>query len=177
MGCYQYYNIFQEFGRKIRSILLDSPDRPYPLYETRADFDADTVHTYKGILVWESYRYYKDAEDDNQNTQFYTDVGYYVVPEFGEVTVVPNYEYRQLLVVTVDSNSEPDFDPFQKKAITFIDWFMQKIRDEVELNKGFVLSSGAKMYVHITGVSRPIITRSVYVRRAVTLIARLCSCL
>jgi len=174
MGCYNYYPIFHDFGSRLRNLILLSADKPYPVYEDYNEYMNDPS-SYKGMLVWESYKYYKDAESGSST--YTNDVGFYIVPEFGEVTVVPNYEYRQTIAITFDSNSEPDYDPYQKKIILFIDWFMNAIYDEVEeLNTGVILSTGARMYCHIQSVSNPIIAKSVYVRRTLVMVCRVCHC-
>ena len=179
MACSQYYNyypVFQEFGSRLREIILYSVDRPYPVYETYSEYQND-ASSFKGILVWESYKYYKDAEEGG--TAFSSDVGFYIIPEFGQVNVIPNYEYRQTIAITFDSNCEPDFDPYQKKIIIYIDWLINKIHNEVErLNEGYILSTGAVMYCNIQGISNPIYatSNSSYVRRVLTLVCRMCQC-
>lgn len=178
MGCIEYLSIFQNYGSQLRDILLTSADRPYPVFETRQAYEASNAH-FKGILVWHSQQYYQSINLTTPATsnEFTNDVGFYVVPEFGQVNIIPNYEYKQLVVVTFDSNSEPDFDPFQARIIKFIDWFLNKHEDLIAtLNGHYDLPSGTRLWASVTNISKPISSRSNYVRRAVTLTVRYCRC-
>jgi len=181
MPAYDYYLVFEEYGSRLRDLLLNGNDRPYPLYESYNDLVNDAYNTYKGLLVWESAKYYKTVVDANQVTQIPRDdyqkiVGYFIVPEFSNVDIIPNFEYKQLIVISFDTCVEPDFDPFQKKVIQTIDWFINQHKLLIEmLNEGFLLSDNRSIIAHISNISRPIISaNSSYVRRSVTITLRYC---
>jgi len=177
MSCsYQVFDIFRVIGETVRDLFLNDPSIPYPVYETREEYDADDSHPYRGILVWDAQRYYQSISDDS-DTAYTNDVGLYIVPEFGQVDIIPNVEYKQLLVCTFDTNSDPDFDPFGDKVLRMIDWYVNKMHDIVEIS-GVDLPSGSKLWVMLDSISEPIFnTKSpVYVRRAVTHVLRYARC-
>lgn len=181
MSSYEYLKIFNEYGATLRDLLLNCPDRPYPLYELLDDYNSNLQDKYKGLLVWDSYRYYKTVVDANQIVQVPQDqlqrvIGYFIVPEFSRVDIIPNFEYKQLVVISFDSCVEPDFDPFQKRIIEVIDWFLNKHNEVIEkINCGFELSDSRRLYANVVQVSNPIIaTNSSYVRRSVTITLRYC---
>jgi len=181
MPAYDYLMIFEEYGSRLRDVLLNSTERPYPLYESYETLTNDSYDKYKGLLVWESARYYKTVIDAGITNQIPRDdyqkiVGYFIVPEFSSVDIIPNYEYKQLIVISFDTCIEPDFDPFQKKIIQTIDWFINQHKLLIEMiNEGFTLSDNRHLITNVSNISKPIISaNSSYVRRAVTITLRYC---
>lgn len=178
MSCdYAVFDIFERVISRVRDLFLYDPSIPYPVYETRADYDADTINTYKGILVWDAQRYYNAIEEASTSGDYTNDVGLYIVPTLGQIEIVPNVEFRQVLVCSFDTNSDPDYDPFGDKLLRMIHWYVNRMRDIVELS-GIDLPNGAKLWVMLDEVSQPIFDNKspVYVRRVVTHVMRYCQC-
>ena len=177
---YEYNTIFEEYVSLLRNILLFSENRPYPLYESIINYNNDTINHYKGLLVWESYKYYKTILEPDPNlppNEYNEKIGYFVVPEFGEVTIIPNLEYKQTITISFDTYVEPDFDPFQVKIIKTIDWFTNKHSYIIEqLINGLQLSDRTNLYSHIYGITPPIPTKTSYIRRSITIQLRYCFC-
>jgi len=177
--CYEYMSIFREYGSKLREMFISSPDIPYPVYETRSEYEQSSAD-FKGILVWKTQQYYYSIVEPDPSLgseEFTNDVGFYIIPEFGEVNIIPNLEYKQTIVITFDFNSEPDFDPYQSKMMYMIDWFLNKHAELIEsIDNGLQLSTGTRLFCHVEMVSPPITDISNYIRRAVTLTVRYCKC-
>ncbi len=180
---YLYEAVFEEYGKAIREILLNDVDIPYPLYETREAYDADTTSDFKGILVWHAQRYYAGLSDDPSNYDEYcNDVGFFVVPQFGSVRIIPNVEFKQFITLSFDSSSEPDKDPYGSKAVKLINWFINKhlelieaVTNQVQLPTN-VQDEFKPLWSMMDGISDPIYSNSIYIRRNVTEIVRYCRC-
>lgn len=173
---FEYEGIFDLLGRTFRTILLETSTRPYPIYETRELYDDDTDSSYKGILVWNAQKYYSGLKRTREDGDYTPDVGFYVIPEFGDVSIIPNIEFKQVVLVSFDSNSDPDVDPFGSKIIKFISWFLNAVSDEINKDELVLATGGQQLYVHTSSISKPIYNDglSLYVRRSVTYFVRYC---
>jgi hypothetical protein len=176
---FEYGSIFSLLGSAVREILLNDTERPYPIYEAREAFDADAENRYKGMVVWNSQKYYAGLVTPTSDTTTVQDVGFFVVPEFGDVQIIPNVEFKQILSVSFDTNSEPDYDPFGAKIVQVISWFINKYNQNLTDIQIELPNTGQKLFSHITTISRPIFTSglTVYVRRSVIITNRYCRAL
>ena len=181
MSCpYSYLDIFNTYVGKITEILLNNnlEDKPYPIYSNKDDYNNDSENDFKGLLVFNATKYYAGFTGADTNSDVYDDtIGFYVVPEYGEATIRRNIEYQQVITYTFDSNSEPDYDPFQDKIIREINWFInvhKQVVDDVNLT----LPSGITLYGNIDHISKPIYVpeNTTYVRRTIVVVLRYCMC-
>ena len=179
MSCdYKYFKIFQDYGTHIRNIILNDTEKPNIVYEIKPDVPDETFY---GLLVWQAQQYYNIISSDNSNTQQADDyantVGFFVIPEFGDVDIIPNLEYKQTIVINFDSNTDPDYDPYGSKIIEFIDWFINKHAEVVE-QINYTLSDSTRLFSFISHISKPIYNTgsSILVRRSVLITLRYCRC-
>jgi hypothetical protein len=166
---------------------------PYPIYETTEQYINDTWSgKFKGLVSWgamPSNIFLTIDPDAVDNTVYYSeggldfynnDFGFYVVPNFGNVKVIPNVEYNQTVAIAFDTNSSPDYDPYGSKIIAQINWFINKHKVLIEeLNKELELSDGRKVWVMLEGITDPRPTQgsnSSFVRRTITYTLRYCNC-
>jgi|GEM_PF-4879122 len=177
---YEFYQIFESYGQQIRDILTTDPTCPYPIYETISDYRNDVSHNFKGILVWNAQKYYSTVDATEGSEGYKNDIGFFIVPEFGNVSITPNVEYRQTVMVVFDVNTDPDYDPYSVKAIKLIDWYINRHYDLIEdINNQIILpTTNRHLYAQLDSISNPIYNTNspVYLRRVVTHILRYCSC-
>lgn len=194
MSCaIDYFAIFEKYGELLHKLFTYHADvsavvttpPPFPVHGTTNEYDADTTSSFKGMLIWDAQRYYsgKDmlpVDSDNTNDAV---IHFFVVPNFGATTVVPNVEYKQRITMLFDSNSNPDSDPYGFKIARYIDWFINANTELVTANDGyFALTDDAgvtirRLYIMLDSISEPIYTRnSIYVRKAVNITLRYCRC-
>ena len=130
------------------------------------------------MLVWHAARYYTFIADVTApDVEFKSDVSFYVVPTFGHVTIVPNIEYKQIITIAFDSNSDADHDPYGSKITKYISNFVNNNAKVVEKYGNEVsLTSGRTLYITLESISEPIYSQSKYVRKVVTIALRYCSC-
>jgi hypothetical protein len=177
---YGYYEIFDNYVRLINGILLDNTDplKPYPIYDNKDDYNNDTENDFKGLIVYNAQKYYAGFTGADTNSDVYDDtIGFYVIPEYGEATIRRNIEYVQVVTYTFDSNSDPDYDPYQNKILAEINWFINKhkqVVDDVNLR----LPDGIYLYGNVDHISKPIYVpeNTTYVRRVVVVSLRYCLC-
>ena len=179
MSCgYNYGLIFQEYGSSIRELLLNDNTKPNVVYESKPETPQET---YYGLLVWQAQKYYNIISPDNNDAQgadeYANDVGFFIIPEFGDVSIIPNLEYKQIVAIPFDSNTDPDYDPYGIKIITFIDWFINKHAELIE-RINYVLSDDTRLFSHLSHISKPIYDTgsSLLVRRSVLITLRYCKC-
>ena len=177
---YEFYNIFDTYGREIRTILLNDATIPYPIYETMDAYHADHSNDFKGMVIWNAQRYYSTVDASPGNNDFKNDVGFFVVPEFGQVTITPNVEYRQTIMMVFDVNTDPDFDPYSTKTMRLIDWYVNRHHALIEDISSQITLPGTNrtLWAQLDSISEPIYNSSspVYLRRVVTHILRYCQC-
>lgn len=204
MACvpeYLYGAIFEQYGKKLEELLLDSNEdtkSPYPIYASREAYDADTISEFKGILVWDAQRYYSGLTADPADYESYpNDVGFYIVPEFGNVSIIPNVEFKQYITISFDSNSEPDKDKYGVKIIQIINWFVNRHERLIEAlnielitsmvvldvngepildDQGNTIPVKKPLWSMLDSISKPIYSNSIYIRRNVTEVVRYCRC-
>ena len=186
---YLYNSVFTECGQIIRTLFLDpvsiitdplnSPN-PYPIYETREDYDADTVNSYKGILVWQAHAYYASMANPSttQANSFTSDAGFYVIPSFGDVTIVPNVEYKQMLALTFDSNASLDYDPYGTKISNYISVVVNNIYRTLEQYGNELIVNGQRpLFIRLAKISKGSpVTTSTFERRIALFEMRYCQC-
>jgi len=192
---YEYASIFTMLGTAIRELLI-SQEGPYPIFESWNEYaiaknNSETSFDFGGISVWNTQKYYAgsieyfgdtgvfegSADITTPGADYITrDVGFFVVPEFGNVSIIPNMEFRQIVTVAFDTNSEPDYDPYGMKIIQYIDWFLNAYTEKITNAEIHLPNTGQKLYNFIGGISRPTFNSalSVYVRRSVTITIRYC---
>ena len=182
MSCgYGFYDIFDSYLRLVNnSILLnnDDPTKPYPIYSNREDYDNDTTHNFKGLIVYNAQKYYAGFSGLTTNSSVYDEtIGFYVIPEYGEASVRRNIEYYQVVTYTFDSNSDPDYDPYQNKIIKEINWFINKHKQLID-DINFNLPNGVVLYGNIEHISKPVYVpeNTTYVRRTIVVSLRYCIC-
>ena len=185
---YLYSDIFQECGAKLRTLILDptsiltDPENsanPYPVYETRDAYNADTTNDYKGILVWYAHKYYASMASGSPELEGYTaDAAFYIVPSFGDVVIVPNIEYRQMLAITFDTNADLDHDPYGTKITKFISVFVNNIFGTLEKYGNELQIGGTRpLYTRVVRISKgAIVPSTIYERRTVLIELRYCQC-
>lgn len=178
MDCgYNYNRIFQEYGSSIRNIILNDVTKPYIVYETKPEVPEESFY---GLLIWQTQKYYNVISPDvdtQEADEYANDVGFFIVPEFGDVTIVPNVEYKQIVVMTFDANTDPDYDPYSAKIINFIDWFINKHAYVIE-NINYRLSDSTRLFAMISNITKPSYNTgsSILVRRSVLITLRYCRC-
>lgn len=197
---YLYDQVFNECGEAIRKLLLaptsgtfeptiiqaDTPNA-FPVYETREEYDADTTNTYKGILVWNALKYYASMVDpEDRVDSYYANAGFYVVPSFGDVVIVPNVEYKQLLAITFDSNADIDFDPYGSKITKFISVFINNVNVTLEkyvtsgnnnVSPFWIDEQNRPLYVRVSRISKAQpVPDTTFERRIVMIELRYCHC-
>jgi len=178
MSCvYNYNKIFQEYGSEIRNIILNDTSKPFLVYETKPDVPDAPFY---GMLIWNTQQYYStiyEADSTENSTTYLNDIGFFVVPEFGDVKIIPSVEYRQTITMAFDTNTDPDFDPYGSKIIEFIDWYINRHLELVE-NLNFTLSNNTRLFCMLSNISKPIYGRgsSLLVRRSVLITLRYCRC-
>lgn len=157
--------------------------------------DDSVRNPIKGLLVWDTQRYYSNNEmfpvSSSSTTGTWTEtteidpgsvalsVGCFIIPSFGQVTIVPRIEYKQNITITFDSNSDPDFDLYGSFTMEYIDWFINANHLMVNsFNNYFpIQESNVQTYIMLQSISEPIYSpNSGFVRRAVTLTLRYCNC-
>ena len=181
MSCnYEYFQIFDNYVRLINNILLDNsdPNKPFPIYASKDDYDNDTDNDFKGIVVYNAQKYYAGFSGLDNDSDVYDDsVGFYVIPEYGEANIRRNVEYHQVITYTFDSNSDPDYDPYQNKIIMEINWFINKHKQVID-DLNYNLPNGITLFGNIEQISKPIYVpeNTTYVRRVVVVSLRYCMC-
>jgi len=181
MSCgYSYGEIFDTYLRLVTNDIIlnnDDPDKPYPIYANREKYDEDTENEFKGLVVFNSQKYYAGFIGAEDTDEYDVNIGFYVIPEYGEVSIRRNIEYRQIVTYTFDTNSDPDYDPFQVKIIKEIDWFINRHKEIVE-DINLNLPSGNVLWANIEQISKPIYVpeNTTYVRRTVIVSLRYCMC-
>lgn len=186
---YAYSEIFNTYGAKLRTIIVDpasiitEPEmaaNPHPIYESQVAYDADDDHLYKGMVVWHAQRYYAAVDRDKTDDAIGYDAnaGFYVIPTFGSVHMIPNIEYKQTVALTFDSNGALDQDPFGTKIVGVIDTLVNNNYKAVEQYGNEVeLADGRKLYIRLVTISDPInIATSTFTRRTAVLELRYCHC-
>jgi hypothetical protein len=183
MTCkYFYDNILENYLYDVRvKILINNnyEDKPFPIYETREDYDSDTESNFKGLLVWEAQRYYAGLENNENNDVYDNTIDFYVVPEIGNVKIVRNYEYSQLISYTFDTNTSQDKDPTTLYQIKFINWFVNKHKELFEDEPYTLVNDiNLKAWVQTIQISKPIYVpnNTIYVRRVVLVQLKYCNC-
>lgn len=196
MSCdtvYLYNDIFNECGAIIRTLLLNPTSiitqptntatntaNPFPVYETRDAYDADIINDFKGILVWYAHKYYSSmSSSDTPDLDGYrADAGFYVVPSFGDVFIIPNIEYKQMLAVTFDTNTDLDHDPYGSKITNFISVFVNNVYGTLErYGNELEVGDSRPLYTRIARITKgAIVPHTVYERRTVLIELRYCQC-
>ena len=197
------YNPLREeyIGGDMHNVAGETYPAPFRVFRNIEDLFAAPAqggvknNTFKGLLIWDLQRYYNNNpmfpvrssvstgtwEDTSlQSVESPSNsVGCFIVPSFGQVSIIPNREYKQNITITFDSNASIDADPYGMLTMEYIDWFINANHQIVSvINQSFVLpESGTETYVLLQSISDPIYSAGTsYVRRAVTLTLRYCSC-
>lgn len=158
-------------------------------------YDSKARNPIKGLLIWDAQRYYNNNNifpvRSSSTTGTWTEtsvidpgsvalsVGCFIIPSFGQVTIVPRIEYKQNITITFDSNSDPNFDLYGSFTMEYIDWFINA--NHLLVNDAQfcfpIQESNVQTYIMLQSISEPIYSpNSGFVRRAVTLTLRYCNC-
>lgn len=187
---YLYSDIFNTCGALIRTLILDPTSiitdpvnfsNPFPVYETREEYDADTTNSFKGILVWYTHRYYAAMANTLPTgiDEFSSNAGFYVVPNFGDVIIAPNIEYKQMLAVTFDTNADLNFDPYGSKIVSYINAFANNVYHTLE-KYGHELQVGNNnraLFTRLVRIAKgTIVPQSTFERRIAIFELRYCQC-
>ena len=183
MSClYFYEDVLQRYLRDVaENIILNNDDKtkPFPVYDNRADYDNDTTSPFKGLLVWTAQRYYAGFDSNTNNEVYDNSIDFFIVPEIGRATIVRNYEYKQLISYTFDTNTSLDKDPTTAYQTRFINWFINKHKVLFEQTP-YRLDNVANVQaiINTINISKPIYnpTNTIYVRRVVLVELKYCNC-
>lgn len=161
-------DLYKEIGRMIEDIIIYNLDFPYKCYLDINNYRNDVINDYKGLLIWETNKYYKIELLNNLES---ANVGFFIIPEFSNINVNFYQEYSLTLDLIVLSNIEKD--RFSYNLMIMTDYIVNKIKDEVKNNL-----NPDGIYIRKIDVSKPILdgNYSSFVKRNILITFIKCIC-
>lgn len=121
-------DLYRDIGKLIEDIIVYNNNFPFKCYLDVQDYLSDNINWYKGLLIWESNKYYKTELLNNLESG---DVGFFIIPEFSDIDVLFYQEYSMTISIMILTNVEKD--RFSSNLMIMSDYIINKIKDEFKI--------------------------------------------
>jgi len=172
MTCgYNVEGLFNDFLSRVDRYVIRSSNSPYPVYSTVDEYlssDSD----FKGLVVWDTIRYYAGDIIKTLRDDYNTYVDFYVIPELGQIQIRDNIEFYAVFTISVDVLYQKD--RFGQKQLRYINFVINEYRNRFE--HGDIYIGGIKIFTKFMNMSKQITNDKFnqYVRRTLTFWIRYC---